>query len=138
MGYLLGWNWRYFPINRSRDNIVEKNHVHDLGTGIMGTHGALYCLGVSPGIVLRNNYINDVHATDVWGAGEGVIFDNGCVGILVENNIVHDAAAGGWGCNFNCLGSMVINNIFVNGEKFQITRYGDAPSTENPPNRRGS
>lgn len=28
----MGWNWAYFPLNRSRDNIVEKNHVHDLGT----------------------------------------------------------------------------------------------------------
>jgi hypothetical protein len=130
----LGWNWSYFPLNRSRDNIVEKNHIHDLGTGTLGTHGALYCLGVSPGTVLRNNYIHDVGATAAWGAGEGIILDNGCVGILVENNIVHDAASGGWGCNFNCLGSLIINNIFVNGRRYQLTRYGDAPQGPPPPN----
>lgn len=67
----LGWNWSYFPLHRSRDNLVEKNHVHNLGTGVLGTHGALYCLGVSPGTVLRNNYIHHVHAAEAWGAGEG-------------------------------------------------------------------
>ena len=40
----VGWNWSYFPLNRSRDNIVEQNDIHDLGTGVLGTHGALYCL----------------------------------------------------------------------------------------------
>jgi hypothetical protein len=109
----LGWNWAYFPLNRSRDDLVEKNHIHDLGTGVLGTHGALYCLGVSPGTVLRNNYIHDVQAAEAWGAGEGIILDNGCVGILVENNVVHDAVAGGWGCNFNCLGNIIQNNVLV-------------------------
>ncbi|MCX6927302.1 MAG: right-handed parallel beta-helix repeat-containing protein [Verrucomicrobia bacterium] len=130
----LGWNWSYFPLNRSRDNVVEKNHIHDLGTGVLGTHGALYCLGVSPGTILRNNYIHHVHAAEAWGAGEGIILDNGCVGILVENNVVHDAVAGGWGCNFNCLGNIIQNNIFVNGRTYQLTRYGDAPGTNPPPN----
>jgi len=130
----LGWNWSYFPLNRSRDNVVEKNHVHDLGTGVLGTHGALYALGVSPGTVLRNNYIHDIHAAEAWGAGEGIILDNGCIGILVENNVVHDAVAGGWGCNFNCLGNIVQNNVFVNGRTYQLTRYGDAPAGNPPPN----
>jgi len=130
----VGWNWAYFPLNRSRDNVVEWNHVHDLGTGVLGTHGALYCLGVSPGTVLRNNYIHHVHAAEAWGAGEGIILDNGCVGILVENNIVHDAVAGGWGCNFNCLGNIIQNNILVNGRTYQLTRYGDAPDGNPPPN----
>ena len=130
----LGWNWSYFPLHRSRDNLVEKNHVHNLGTGVLGTHGALYCLGVSPGTVLRNNYIHHVQAAEAWGAGEGIILDNGCVGIVVENNVVHDAVAGGWGCNFNCLGNIIQNNIFVNGRAYQLTRYGDAPGTNPPPN----
>ena len=130
----LGWNWAYFPLNRSRDNIVEKNHVHHLGTGVLGTHSALYCLGVSPGTVVRHNYIHDVYAAGAWGAGEGICLDNGCAGILVENNVVHDAAAGGWGCNFNCLGNIIQNNVFVNGRTYQLTRYGDPPSGAPMPN----
>jgi hypothetical protein len=130
----LGWNWAYFPLNRSRDNIVERNLIHDLGTGTLGTHGALYCLGISPGTVLRGNLMQRVHATEAWGAGEGIILDNGCSGILVEDNVVVDAVSGGWGCNFNCYGNVIQNNIFVNGRRYQLTRYGDAPDGPPPPN----
>ena len=130
----VGWNWRYFPLNRARDNIVEFNHIHHLGTEPLGVHGALYCLGISPGTVLRNNHIHHVHCNDHWGAGEGIILDNGCSGILIENNVVHDAVAGGFGCNFNCFGNIVQNNIFAYGTKFQLMRYGDAPPGDPPPN----
>lgn len=134
-GVSVGWNWNYFPLNRARDNLVEYNHVHHLGTGILGTHGAIYCLGVSPGTVIRNNYIHHIFQSKWWkGAGEGIILDNGCSGILIENNVVHDAVAGGWGCNFNCFGNIVINNIFANGTEYQLTRYGDAPPGTPPPN----
>ncbi|MCX5906642.1 MAG: right-handed parallel beta-helix repeat-containing protein [Deltaproteobacteria bacterium] len=130
----VGWVWGYFPLTRARDNQVEFNHVHHLGTGILGTHGALYCLGTQPGTVLRNNYIHHVFSNPHWGAGEGIILDNGCSGILIENNLVHDAAAGGWGCNFNCFGNIIQNNIFAYGEKYQLTRYGDKPFGQILPN----
>lgn len=133
-GVSAGWNWGYFPLNRSRDNIIEYNHIHDLGTGTLGTHGALYCLGIQPGTVLRSNYIHHVYSNEFWSAGEGIILDNGCSGILIENNVVHDAVAGGWGCNFNCFGNVVINNILAYGTKFQLTRYGDPPAGEAQPN----
>jgi len=68
------------------------------------------------------------------GRGEGIILDNGCTRILDENNVVHDAVAGGWGCNFNCLGNIIQNNVFVNGRTYQLTRYGDAPEGNPPPN----
>lgn len=83
---------------------------------------------------MRNNYIHQVHAAEAWGAGEGIILDNGCVGILVENNVVDDAVSGGWGCNYNCLDNIIQNNIFVNGRRYQLTRYGDAPGANPPPN----
>ena len=130
----VGWNWAYFPLNRARDNVVEFNHIHELGTGVLGTHGAIYCLGISPGTVIRNNYVHNVYCNDHWGAGCGIILDNGCAGILVENNVVDHAVAGGWNCNFNCLGNIVINNIFAYGRKFQLTRYGDPPKGPPPPN----
>jgi len=130
----VGWRWGYFPLGRARDNIVEHNHVHHLGTGVLGVHGALYALGAQPGTVFRNNYIHDIYCNGGWAAGEGIILDNGCAGILVENNVVHDAAAGGWGCNFNCFGNVICNNIFAYGTKFQLMRYGDPPSGTPPPN----
>ena len=111
-----GWTWSYFPLQRARDNIIEFNHAHHIGTGILGSHCAIYALGTSPGTVIRNNHIHHVGHADAWhGAGEGIILDNGCCGILVENNVVHDAVAGGFGTNFNCFGNIILNNIFAYG-----------------------
>ena len=67
------------------DNVVEKNHIHDLGTGVLGTHGALYCLGVSPGTVLRNNYIHHVHAAVIESMGDVRI-----VGLVVAPDSMAD------------------------------------------------
>jgi hypothetical protein len=128
-----GWTWSYFPLQRSRDNIIEYNYIHELGTGILGTHGAIYTLGTSPGTSVRNNYIRNVYANEYWGAGEGIILDNGCFGITVENNIVYNADAGGYGSNFNCAGNFIHNNIFLYGSKYQLTVYGDPPVGEEQP-----
>jgi len=128
----VGWRWTYFPLQRARDNVIEFNYIHDLGTGILGTHGAIYALGTSPGTVIRNNYIRDIYASDLWGSGEGIILDNGCYGIVVENNVVYNAAAGGYGSNFNCAGNFIHNNIFLYGKKYQLTVYGDLPTGKKP------
>lgn len=130
----VGWNWSIFPMTTARDNTVEYNRIHQLGNGILGTHGAIYFLGVQPGSAIRNNYISEVFSNPHWGGGEGIILDNGCAGIIVENNIVEAAEAGGYGSNFNCFGNIIINNIFIGGKKFQLTRYGDPPSKGRHPN----
>lgn len=131
----VGWVWDIFPLNQTDSNRVEKNFIHELGTGILGTHGAIYMLGVSPNTTVRGNYIRNVYSTSYWGSGEGIILDNCCSGIAVQDNIVMGATAGGWGCNFDCFGNIITNNIFCFGEKFQLTRYGDPPKTAiAPPN----
>ena len=125
----VGWTWSYFPLQRARDNVIEFNHCHHIGTGPLGAHCAIYALGTSPGTVIRNNLVHHVESSAFWqGAGEGIILDNGCSGILVENNVVHDAVAGGFGTNFNCFGNIIINNIFAYGRQYQLTVYGDAPA----------
>ncbi len=129
----VGWTWDIFPLNETEYNRVEKNFIHELGTGVLGTHGAIYLLGVSPCTSVTGNYIRNIYSTEYWGGGEGIILDNCCSGILVKNNVVLGATAGGWGCNFDCFGNVICNNIFCFGEKFQLTRYGDPPKTSNPP-----
>ncbi|MBL7113293.1 MAG: right-handed parallel beta-helix repeat-containing protein [Bacteroidales bacterium] len=129
----VGWTWSYFPLQRTRDNIVEFNYIHELGAGRLGTHGAIYALGTSPGTYIRNNYIRDVYSNEHWGAGEGIILDNGCFGIIVENNIVYNAVAGGYGSNYNCAGNFIHNNIFLYGKKYQLTVYGDQPQGDQQP-----
>ena len=129
-----GWRWSYFPLQRARDNIIELNHCHHIGTGVLGSHCAIYALGTSPGTVIRNNHIHHVYHSERWqGAGEGIILDNGCCGILVENNVVHDAVSGGFGTNFNCFGNIIQNNIFAYGKTYQLTVYGDLPTGKPQP-----
>jgi hypothetical protein len=124
-----GWTWSYFPLQRARDNVIEWNHCHHIGTGPLGAHCAIYALGTSPGTVIRNNYVHHVQSSPFWtGAAEGIILDNGCAGILVENNVVHDAVAGGFGTNFNGFGNIIVNNIFAYGSQYQLTVYGDPPT----------
>jgi hypothetical protein len=53
-GISIGWNWGLEP-NRTHHNVVEFNHVHDLVHGQLSDAGLIYCLGVSPGSVIRNN-----------------------------------------------------------------------------------
>jgi len=122
----VGWRWSYFPLQRARDNLVEFNHVHHLGTGVLGSHAAIYALGTSPGTVIRNNYVHHC-------PGHGICLDNGCCGILVENNVVHHALHGPYCSNFNCYGNIIQNNIFAYGKDFQLTVFGDLPHIKQPP-----
>ncbi len=139
MGHFGGLDLVLLSLAAARDNVVEFNHAHHIGTGILGSHCAIYALGTSPGTVIRNNYIHQVFSSPLWrGAAEGIILDNGCCGILVENNVVHDAAAGGFGTNFNCFGNIVQNNIFARGKQYQLTVYGDLPTGVPSPKARSS
>ncbi|MBI2302311.1 MAG: right-handed parallel beta-helix repeat-containing protein [Armatimonadetes bacterium] len=117
----VGWTWEYVPPNHARDNLVEDNHIHDLGLSELGTHAAVYCLGLSPGTVVRRNHIHDIR-----GGGYGICLDQGCSGVLVEDNLVHHCD-GGFVSNFHCIGNIVLNNVFALTRNAAILRYGDAP-----------
>ncbi|MCX6921840.1 MAG: right-handed parallel beta-helix repeat-containing protein [Verrucomicrobia bacterium] len=119
----VGWDWDYLPPNRARDNLVEDNHIHDLGRSELGCHAAIYCLGLSPGTVLRRNHIHDVA-----GGGYGICLDSGCSGVLVEDNLIHHCD-GGFLSNYHCIGNIVLNNIFALNREVAINRYGDPPPT---------
>ena len=116
----VGWNWSYMPPNRTRDNTIEYNHLHHVGTGVLGAHSVIYTLGVSPGTVIRHNLIHH-------SGGYGIALDASCSGILVENNVIYHQGQGGLHFNWYCLGNIVQNNIFAFGRQGQMTRYGDPP-----------
>ena len=67
-GISIGWEWGY-QRSISRDNIIEHNHIHHIGQGLLSDMGAIYTLGVSPGTVIRNNLIHDVDANHYGGWG---------------------------------------------------------------------
>ncbi|MCE5328614.1 MAG: right-handed parallel beta-helix repeat-containing protein [Planctomycetaceae bacterium] len=134
----VGWAWSYWTETAARDNIVELNHCHHIGSKLLGSHAAIYALGIQPGTCFRNNLIHDVAGwPDIPHVpnGCGIILDNSCAGITVENNIAYDCDGGGICVNFNVFGDIIQNNIFAYGRRGQLSRYGDpTPAGEWMPN----
>ena len=85
-GISCGWVWGYDD-NVSKDNMIEKNHIHHLGHGFLNDMGGIYTLGVQPGTVIRSNLIHDVTAKNY--GGWGIYLDAGSSHIVVEGNIAY-------------------------------------------------
>ena len=117
-GISIGWNWGY-QRSLSRDNVIEYNHIHDIGQGLLSDMGGIYTLGVSPGTVLRNNLIHDVNANHY--GGWGIYNDEGSTHILIENNVVYNTKFAGYNIHF-CKEVTVRNNIFALGRLQQLSR----------------
>lgn len=108
-GISVGWVWGYGD-SISRDNIIEKNHIHHIGQGKLSDMGGIYLLGKQPGTIVRNNIIHDVQSA-CYG-GWGLYTDEGSSCMILENNICYNVSAN---CYHQHYGSMNIvrNNIFV-------------------------
>lgn len=89
-GIALGWRWDYSP-SPAIDNLVEGNHLHDLGRGRLDWFGAIYTLGVSPGTVIRGNLVHDVSAARF--GGWGLLLDPSTAHVVVEGNVVHTTSS---------------------------------------------
>jgi parallel beta-helix repeat protein len=114
----VGWNWGYQE-TPCRSNIVEFNHLHDLGQFILSDMGAVYTLGIQKGTVIRNNLIHDVNAF-TYG-GWGLYTDEGSTDILLENNIVYRCKSAGFHQHYG-RENVVRNNIFAFNKENQLMR----------------
>ncbi len=65
-GISVGWRWGYGGSN-GYGNIIEWNHIHDIGKGMLSDMGGIYCLGVAHGTRLRYNLIHDIHSRTYGG-----------------------------------------------------------------------
>jgi hypothetical protein len=117
-GISLGWVWGYGR-SISQDNIVEHNHIHHIGQGLLSDMGAVYTVGPSPGTIIRNNLIHDIDAHQY--GGWGIYNDEGSAGIRVENNIVYNTKFACYDMHFG-KEITIRNNIFAMGRKDQISR----------------
>ncbi len=117
-GISVGWSWGYAPTS-AHHNVVEFNHIHDIGRGVLGDMGGIYCLGDSPGTVLRNNLVHDVYD---HGTGSLAIYtDEGSTGILIENNIGYGTTYANFHQHYG-KENIVRNNIWAFGQDYQLSR----------------
>jgi len=114
----VGWTWGYIP-TPCRGNIVEYNHLHDIGQGMLSDMGGVYTLGLQPGAVVRNNLIHDIN--DFIYGGWGLYTDEGSTGILFESNIVYHCQAAGFHQHYG-RDNILRNNIFAFNREGQLAR----------------
>jgi hypothetical protein len=83
----VGWVWGYGPSVTSAVRVV-KNHIHDVGQGVLSDMGGVYTLGIQPGSVILGNHVHDVKAA---GYGGWAIYpDEGSSHLVIEDNVAHD------------------------------------------------
>ena len=110
-GISCGWVWGFGECV-SRNNCIEKNHIHDLGHGWLGDMGGVYLLGVQPETVIRNNHIHHLQKANY--GGWALYTDEGSSCMVLENNVCHDTNSQIMHQHFGHE-NIVRNNIFAFG-----------------------
>ena len=123
-GISVGWTWGYTNSNAAH-NIIDSNHIHDIGRGMMSDMGCVYTLGVQPGTMIRNNVCHDVRSFESGYGGWGIYLDEGSSDIVVEDNIVYETRHGAFNQHYG-LRNQIRNNILAFNTYAQVTQ-GDRP-----------
>ena len=108
-GISVGWVWGYGD-SVTRDNLIEKNLIYNLGSGVLSDMGGIYTLGKQPGTVIRGNIVHDVSCFD-YGAW-GIYPDEGTSCVIIENNLCYNIGKNAFHQHYGRMNT-VRNNIFV-------------------------
>jgi hypothetical protein len=117
-GFSIGWSWGYGP-SGAQENLIEQNHVHHIGRGMLADMGGIYTLGTCTGTVIRNNVFHDIQSS-TYG-GWGIYFDEGSTGVLAENNIAYRCKSNGFHQHYG-KENVLRNNVFALNSEAQIAR----------------
>ncbi len=101
-------------------NIVEYNHVHDIGQAMLSDLAGIYTCS-APGCRIAYNVVHDVTRREY--GGWGIYPDEGSHELLIEKNLVYRCEDGGLFAHHN-RDVKVVNNIFALNHAAQVERGG--------------
>jgi hypothetical protein len=109
-----------FGPSQATGNIIEYNHVHDIGQGMLSDLAGIYTCS-SPGARVRYNLVHDISRRDY--GGWGIYPDEGSHDLLIQNNLVFRCQDGALFAHHN-RNITAENNIFAFSRSSQIDRGG--------------
>jgi hypothetical protein len=109
-----------FGPNQAAENIIEYNHIHDIGQGMLSDLAGIYTCS-TPGTRIRYNVVHDILRRDY--GGWGIYTDEGSHKLLIEKNLVYRCQDGALFAHHN-RNITAENNIFAFNRTGQIDRGG--------------
>ena len=116
-----GWVWGYSD-SISKNNLIEKNHIHNLGQGVLSDMGGVYLLGAQSGTIVSGNLIHDVKSKRY--GGWALYTDEGSGFMTLENNVCYNTSDNSYHQHYGRM-NVVRNNIFAFSdlELVRLTRF---------------
>jgi hypothetical protein len=109
-----------FGPSQATGNLIEYNHVHDIGQGMLSDLGGIYTCS-TPDTRIRYNLVHDVARRDY--GGWGIYLDEGSHDLLIQKNLVHRCQDGALFAHHN-RDITAENNILAFGRAAQVDRGG--------------
>jgi hypothetical protein len=102
----------------SYDNLIMKNHIHNIGQGWLSDMGGIYVPGLQPGMIISGNVIHDINSA-CYGAN-AIYLDDAAEHIIVEQNLLYNS--NNVIVNFKGQENVIRNNILAFGAQSAIRR----------------
>jgi hypothetical protein len=109
-----------FGPSQAQGNLVEYNHIHDIGQGMLSDLAGIYTCS-TPGTCIRYNVVHDISRRNY--GGWGIYSDEGSHDLLIQKNLVYRCQDGGLFAHHNH-DITAENNIFAFSRAAQVERGG--------------